>query len=120
MNFYEYRQNNSGGSFDMDLGILVYIQANNSEEANDIALNNGIYFNGVSTDRDCSCCGDRWYEADSHDVMNKESLYSSIKNTLFGFIEKIAIIFQDGKIITFDENSKNNQDNLDIFLDRTE
>lgn len=119
MNFYEYRQNNSGGSFDMDLGKKVYIQATSPEKANSIAENNGIYFDGVYNDIDCSCCGDRWYEADNHDIKDVETVSASIKRALSGFIEKIAIIFNDGEIVTFDKNNSNNQSNLDIFLERT-
>lgn len=64
--FYEYRQNNSGGSFDFDEvnGITHYvvIEADNVEDANTKAHEIGIYFDGVGKGYDCSCCGDRWYE----------------------------------------------------------
>lgn len=119
MNFYEYRQNNSGGTFDMDLGEKVYIQANSPEEANSIAENNGIYFDGVYYDRDCSCCGDRWYEADNHDITPLERILTMIKKVLSGEHGKIAIILHDEEIISFEENDHNNQSNLDIFLERT-
>jgi len=57
--FYTYRQNNSGGSF---VGPLyVCVEAESEEEAEEIAQENGVYFNGCSTGRDCSCRGDRWY-----------------------------------------------------------
>lgn len=119
MNFYEYRQNNSGGSFDMDLGENVYVQANDAEEANSIALNNGIYFDGVYYERDCACCGDRWYEADNHNMTPLERIFTKIKKILSGEHGKIAIIFNDEEIISFEENDPNNQSNLDIFLERT-
>jgi len=63
--FYTFGQNNSGGHFDshMSDGIthFVIIEADNMEEACDIALDIGIYFNGVEKGIDCECCGDRWY-----------------------------------------------------------
>lgn len=67
--FYEYRQNNSGGYFQNDKAIreVVIIEADSYEEANEIAEDLGIYFDGCDTGRDCSCCGDRWYEQYSED-----------------------------------------------------
>jgi hypothetical protein len=57
--FYCFRQNNSGGQFIGD--VVINIEADSAEEANEIALDNGIYFDGVEEDKDCECCGDRWY-----------------------------------------------------------
>ena len=61
--FYEIQQNNTGGSFDTDdkLCHRLIIEADNKQEANDIAENLGCYWNGVDEGKDCSCCGDRWY-----------------------------------------------------------
>lgn len=63
MNFYEYDQNNSGGSFieNDKLCHRVIIEAESEKEADEIAKNIGIYFNGVAKGYDCECCGDRWY-----------------------------------------------------------
>lgn len=59
--FYRYRQNNSGGSFTVDLlagiGHLVYVEAVDAEHADARAHKIGLYFDGGG---DCSCCGDRW------------------------------------------------------------
>ena len=52
MKLYKFRQNNSGGSFTSP-AISVYIQADNANEANDIALGHDIYFNGVEEEYDC-------------------------------------------------------------------
>lgn len=62
--FYRYRQNNTGGYFDIDdnLDVTVIIEANDYNQANDIAGDIGIYFDGTSGGLDCSCCGDRWCE----------------------------------------------------------
>ena len=63
-NWYLYNQNNSGGSFVYDdkngLSVNVYIEAENSDHANEIAEQVGIYFDG---EYDCDCCGNRWYPA---------------------------------------------------------
>ena len=62
--FFHFSQNNSGGSFDINETVAhhVIIEAHSATEANSIAVNIGIYFNGCDTGADCSCCGDRWYE----------------------------------------------------------
>lgn len=64
--FYPFNQNNSGGRF-IGPALVVYIEAESEESANDIAQEHDIYFNGCEYGRDCSCCGDRWsttwYEA---------------------------------------------------------
>lgn len=63
--WYEFRQNNSGGSFRMNENVTVHvlIQADSTKNANAKAEEVGIYFNGCRAGRDCDCCGDRWYEA---------------------------------------------------------
>lgn len=72
MPFYEFCQNNSGGFFVCDdergIGPLVWIEAASANEANDRAESIGIYFDGVSDNRDCSCCGDRWYPVIYYDA----------------------------------------------------
>ena len=74
--FYEYRQNNSGGSFHRDekIGIdeYVYIEAESAEEANTKAEKVGLYFEGKG---DCECCGNRWSEASEHDVCDRFLTY---------------------------------------------
>lgn len=71
MAFYQFRQNNSGGSFDYDdrsgLSVNVYIEAGTADEANSRAEDLGIYFDGVDNGSDCSCCGDRWYRVGEYD-----------------------------------------------------
>jgi len=71
--FYTYRQNNSGGSFIVNkiVGEYVIVEADNSVEANSIAEEHEIYFDGCDHGLDCSCCGDRWngcYNDDGSDV----------------------------------------------------
>lgn len=64
MAFFEYSQNNSGGSFDFDhwdgISVHVIVEADTAEEANEKAESIGLYFDGYG---DCSCCGNRWSEA---------------------------------------------------------
>lgn len=59
--FYTYSQNNSFGTFDYDyeagISNYVIIEARNYTEANGIARDIGLYFDGYG---DCHCCGDRW------------------------------------------------------------
>lgn len=65
MAFFQFRQNNSGGSFDINpqtgIGIYVLVEADTAGEANERAESIGIYFNGIESGSDCDCCGDRWY-----------------------------------------------------------
>ncbi|ATW61342.1 hypothetical protein SEA_DEXERS_66 [Streptomyces phage Dexers] len=62
MPFFEYNQNNSGGSFHIDeeagISTVVIVEAEDANAADRKAEEIGLYFDG---DGDCSCCGDRWY-----------------------------------------------------------
>ncbi|MCY8493708.1 hypothetical protein [Bacillus inaquosorum] len=86
MTFYEYTQNNSGGSFVTNdkLCHRLFIEATSYEEADTIAEGLGVYWNGVSEGIDCDCCGDRWEIADPVDLdrINKKGwevgVYSNI------------------------------------------
>jgi len=60
MAFYHFSQNNSGGHFSGPPHVVI--EAINASEANYIAQQNDIYFNGCASGIDCTCCGDRWYE----------------------------------------------------------
>lgn len=64
MPFFEYVQNNSGGFFDEDSNVdwYVIVEAANAGEANVLAQEVGIYFDGCDKGMDCPCCGDRWSE----------------------------------------------------------
>lgn len=84
--FYHYSQNNSGGSFDFNKqkGITnhVVIEADNANEADSIAENIGLYFNGCDEGMDCACCGDRWYNAygEGDDVPKVYSYILGVRN----------------------------------------
>lgn len=66
MAFFIWNQNNSGGHFvvDDDLTWRVVIEEETYDLAEYKALTLGVYYDGVADDRDCSCCGDRWYEGE--------------------------------------------------------
>ena len=64
MKFFEFCQNNTGGSFDVDENLThrVLIEAEDYDEAIRFAEGLGMYWNGVENGMDCPCCGDRWYK----------------------------------------------------------
>ena len=66
MAFYTFKQNNSGGVWDGPE--YVIIEADSADEANMIAMDHGVYFDGVHSAMDCPCCGDRWYVVDDDDA----------------------------------------------------
>ena len=77
MAYYIYRQNNSGGHYDIDLdvglNVNVIVEADSEDEANTKAKAIGIYFDGVRGGIDCECCGDRWsspYEIEAEELIN--------------------------------------------------
>lgn len=75
--FYQFKQNNSGGGF-RSPAINVIIEATSVDEANVLALDHGLYFDGVADERDCPCCGDRWYPVrdEKYDVSDVPSIYN--------------------------------------------
>lgn len=68
MSFYEFRQNNSGGSWQAP-AIQLYVEADTPFDANRIAQEEGVYFDGCATGEDCGCCGDRWYPVQASDAL---------------------------------------------------
>lgn len=77
--FYTFRQNNSGGSFDIDgeVSLYVIIEAKNADEADRLAQERAsIYFNGCDEGLDCPCCGDRWsMQYDDNDGTESPEIY---------------------------------------------
>jgi hypothetical protein len=76
-NYFEFSQNNSGGGWQIDhesgIAEKVFVQASSLSDANAKAEAIGIYFDGVSSGRDCSCCGSRWSECWEHDTGAEEA-----------------------------------------------
>ena len=94
--FYEFNQNNSGGFFDVDSDVChrLFIEATNAEQANRIAQDLGVYFDGCDDGQDCSCCGDRWYECDESDSIDLEKASISYKKE-FATIADYAQLLAD-------------------------
>lgn len=62
MNWYCFKQNNSGGSFIVDDKVCnrLFIEAESFDAAVKKAEELGCYWDGVDNGIDCPCCGDRW------------------------------------------------------------
>ena len=73
MSYFKFRQNNSFGVFRGTP--LIFVQADNAADANRIAQDHGVYFNGVADGLDCDCCGDRWYPVHDDDAQDQPSSY---------------------------------------------
>lgn len=69
MPIYRFHQNNSGGFF-KEPAINVFIHADSADEANSIAVMEGIYFDD-DCEIDCDCCGQRWYRASEWDIVDE-------------------------------------------------
>ena len=91
--FYTFTQNNSGGVF---YGAkFVIIEADSHKQANQIAEENDVYFDGVSRQLDCECCGDRWYPVDEYDGHSEPMIYGKPAeefNDFFDRVPKLKII----------------------------
>ena len=59
MPFFNYQQNNSFGYF-LPPKKTVIVEADDENEANELATTVGVYFDGVKNGKDCPCCGNRW------------------------------------------------------------
>lgn len=112
--FYHFRQNNSGGSFDIDIdrgiSVSVIVEATSSDHANDRAEEIGLYFDGCRAGRDCDCCGDRWYAqwgtAEGDPVPSKygSPLGPSMFRSWAGDQPDTIVHFLDGRGAYFDED----------------
>jgi hypothetical protein len=116
--FYQFRQNNSGGSFVYDekagISVNVIVEAKDYLEANDLAERIGIYFDGCNSGLDCPCCGDRWsdqWHEDGHAVPSHygepiDPATFSTKDQDFGikWMEEYEgfIHYADGTIVGYD------------------
>lgn len=73
--FYNYDQNNSGGSYSGPKYIVV--EADSPQQADKIAESKTpVYFDGCDSGQDCSCCGDRWSTASYSQVNEVPSFYN--------------------------------------------
>ena len=51
-----------------------WVEADNADEANDIAEEHGVYFDD-DYDIDCECCGARWYPVSEYDATEQPEVY---------------------------------------------
>ena len=118
MAWFEWSQNNSGGSFINDGKVThrVWIEAHTLREAEAKAFDLGIYYNGCADGRDCSCCGDRWYSPEQYEfpmdyrdysyptgyedlVFNSPEGYAQYLKDQYGWEEPDSILYhQNGNI----------------------
>ena len=118
--FYQFHQNNSGGRNDIDLDIglgkLLIIEADSDKDANERAIDIGIYFDGVDNEIDCACCGNRWDRADSFTKGDAEPLlYDSPLNKLtesHRWLFPIVVHMKDGRKIVAQEDYLDKDENL--------
>lgn len=108
MHFYQWDQNNSGGSFDVNdkLCHRVVIEADTYKEAEKKALDMGIYYNGVILGLDCGCCGDRWDSG--YEVNLTHGKFKTIEKKLqwqadeYGWTNPdIRLFYKDGSVKEF-------------------
>lgn len=104
--YYEYSQNNSGGSFDIKpsegIGPRVWIEATDFEDANRRAENLGLYFEGVHFGWDCPCCGDRWYS--KHDESDAEEDPIIEPRWDFNWHDAVYVHRMDGTILAINKD----------------
>ncbi len=75
---YVFHQNNSGGYFTEPAKNIIVKDASDSEQATEIALKAGMYFDGIMAGVDCECCGDRWYPmAEEFDTADDAIAYAN-------------------------------------------
>lgn len=103
MRFYLYHQNNSGGSWRKPAQ-AVWVEAETPENADVVALEHGIYFDGVQNGYDCECCGDRWQAASAYaselvPAMYDDVVTGGVLESQYP-IESGLIIYADGRTET--------------------
>lgn len=109
--FYDFKQNNSGGSFDFDwedgISVHVVIEADTPDEANHRAEDMGLYFNGCADGRDCNCCGDRWNTADEYEEKEYPHAYGEYIEDfkpLLGWMlpdPEVFVHYKDGVVVPY-------------------
>lgn len=93
MNYYIYRQNNSGGFFQAP-AVNVIVCAQDIAEAEALAQAVGVYYDGDFI-TDCDCCGTRWSESFDFCVptyVEAMSLARSNVSFLAGKIPQILVV----------------------------
>lgn len=81
----------------------VVIEARDADHANEIALLNGIYFDGCESGNDCSCCGDRWSPLWKDDgtitplIYNDHPVAEFCDNWPMNDFPNVLVIYLDGR-----------------------
>lgn len=105
MKWYHYSQNNSGGVFHGPAQ-NVLVQARSAKEADRIAEEHDVYFDGASNGLDCPCCGDRWYRAwDDISATNEPTIYGDpIRPD-----QDALLIYNDGRTVRYENGRASNE-----------
>ena len=97
--FYTFRQNNSGGYFSGP--VLVCVECDSLDQANDQAELNGICFDMFGS---CECCGPRWSTAWGQDSLTETPTYYGDLLTDSG--ESWVIHYKDGTNLSGGKNRR--------------
>lgn len=89
--FYQFDQNNSGGSFS-DPAIHVFVEADSAEEANSQAQLHGLSFDMSDS---CECCGPRWSEVSE---WSRVELETDCLMDLKAFAQGLSSIHRDESV----------------------
>ena len=130
--FWCYRQTNSGGSFYFSksggIGVYVVVEADSATDADRRAEDIDLYFNGCESDRDCRCCGDRWYPA-SGEGDSVPSVYNVPVEDFgshwpqlgeqSGEPPHIFVHYKDGRIESFDMKKQTREQNAAMWAKRS-
>ncbi len=105
--YVTFSQNNSGGHF---VGQnYICIECESLDEANQIAIKHGIYFQGVFLGKDCECCGDRWMEASYESELTQSPEING--SDLLQSEKYWRIVYKNNEVF---ENRKNFLDNSKV------
>ena len=102
LKWFEFNQNNSYGSFDVDDKVChrLFIEAESFDDAVEKAEELGCYWDGVDKGVDCPCCGDRWSKWDDEPIdleRYKTEGYESLSHGILHFngVEEYAQFLAD-------------------------
>lgn len=96
MPYWDFRQNNTGGSFTLPAHTVV-IEADDDEDANARAEAVGLYWNGCDDEIDCPCCGDRWYQARGAGTAEPTVYGQPVAKSAGGKWNSILVVHKDGR-----------------------
>lgn len=71
--YYTFVQTPVRGRY--EIAPWVIIEARNPGEANTLAMELGVYFDGCRSGQDCLCCGDRWTRVTDCQARPRPAIY---------------------------------------------